>query len=175
MIPTGLSREFHILEKICRDKLVAVLEDLEELLTNPDFLLPKNQPERLRQFKRSIREMDRVETIGIAALERAKDKDSDRYLNQLIEQIRKEILYPLLPPVVTPLSQSYFQTYPDFSLMRVPLSEGNFLLHLPDMYHEMAHPLLLTRYEKRIRPFADAFLEVINSVTVYFEDEIDKE
>lgn len=173
MIPTGLSWEFRLLEKICRDKLIGVLEDLEELLNNAELLLPQNQPERLRQFKRAVREMDRVETIGIAALERA--LDDDRHLNRYVERIRKEILYPLPPPVVTPLSQSYFQTYSDFSLMRVPLSEGNFLLHLPDMYHELAHPLLLAKYEKRVKPFIDAFLEVINIVTSYFEEELEKE
>jgi len=173
LIPTGLPREFHLLQKICNDKLVGVLQDLQELLTKVDFTLPKNQPQRLRQFKRAIREMDRVEMIGIPALERS--KDSDRHLNRYVERIRKEINYPLLPPVVTPLSQSYFQTFIDFSLMRVPFSEGSFLLHLPDMYHELAHPLLLTKFETRIKPFATAFLETLNIVTRYFDKELDKE
>jgi hypothetical protein len=173
IIPTGLSWEFRLLEKICRDKLIAVLKDLEELINNSELLLPQNQPERLRQFKRAVREMDRVQTIGIAALERA--KEGDRHLNRYVERVRKEIIYPILPPVVTPLSQSYFQTYADFSLMRVPLSEGNFLLHLPDMYHELAHLLLLAKYETKVKPFIDAFMEVINIVTAYFGEELEKE
>jgi hypothetical protein len=173
IIPTGLSWEFRLLEKTCRDKLVVVLTDLEELINNSELLLPQNQPERLRQFKRAVREMDRVQTIGIAALERA--KEGDRHLNRYVERIRKEIIYPILPPVVTPLSQSYFQTDADFSLLRVPLSEGDFLLHLPDIYHELAHLLLLTKYETRVKPFVDAFMEVINVITTYFDEELEKE
>jgi hypothetical protein len=173
LIPTGLPREFHLLQKTCNDKLVRVLSDLQELISNSDFSLPQNQAQRLRQFKRAVREIDRVEMIGIPALERS--KDSDRHLNRYIERIRKEIVYPLLPPVVTPLSQSYFQTFVDFSLMRVPFGEGSFLLHLPDMYHELAHPLLLTKFETRVQPFTEAFLEAIQSVAEYFEAELDKE
>jgi len=173
MIPVGLSREFHRLEETCRERLANVLDELNELITNPKMLLPGNQPERLRQYKRAIWEMDLLETVCIAALERA--KDFDKHLNRLVERIRIEIAYPMLPPVVTPLSQSYFQTYPKFNLMLVPLSEGHFLLHLPDMYHELAHPLLISRYDRRIQPFKDAFIEVTELVTTYIEDELERE
>lgn len=173
MIPTGLSREFHRLEDTCRERLSNVLDALNELIKNPKMLVPGNQPERLRQFKRAIWEMDLLETVCIAALERA--KDGDKHLNRVVERIRIEIAYPMLPPVVAPLSQSYFQTYPKFNLMLVPLSEGHFLLHLPDMYHELAHPLLTARYDRRIQPFQDSFIEVIDVVTKYIEDEIERE
>lgn len=173
LIPTGLSREFHRLEDICRERLADVLDELNELINNPKMLRPKNQPERLRQYKRAIWEMDLLETVCIAALERA--KDFDKHLNRLVERIRIEIAYPMLPPVVTPLSQSYFQTYPKFNLMLVPLSEGHFLLHLADMYHELAHPLLVSRYDRRIQPFKDSFIEVIEVVTDYIEDEVERE
>ena len=117
--------------------------------------------------------MDLLETVCIPALERA--KASDRHLNQLVEAVRQEIGYPMLPPVVTPLSQSYFQTYPQLSLMLVPLSEGHFLLHLPDMYHELSHALLTARYNRRIEPFQEAFIEVIDEVTTYIENEVESE
>jgi hypothetical protein len=173
MIPTGLAREFHRLEDTCRERLANVLDELDKLINDPKIVRPRNQPERLRRYKRAIWEMDLLETVCIAALERA--KDFDKHLNRLIERIRIEIAYPMLPPVVTPLSQSYFQTYPRFNLMLVPLSEGHFLLHLPDMYHELAHPLLLSRYDRRIQPFKDSFLEVTEVVTTYIEDEIERE
>lgn len=173
MIPTGLSREFHRLEDICRARLAEVIDELNELITDPKILAPGNEPERLRQFKRAIWEMDLLETVCIAALERA--KDSDKHLNRLVETIRQEIGYPMLPPVVAPLSQSYFQTYPKFNLMLVPLSERHFLLHLPDMYHELAHALLTVRYDRRIQPFQNAFIDVIDEVTVYIKDEIEIE
>jgi hypothetical protein len=174
MIPRGLPREFHRLEDICRNRLAGVLDELKELITDPRMLAPGNQPERLRQYKRAISELDLLETVCITALERAKGSD-DKHLNRLIEAVRHEISYPILPPVVTPLSQSYFQTYPAFNLMLVPLSEGHFLLHLPDMYHELAHPLLMVRYDRLVQPFQDAFIEVIDDVTVYIENELESE
>lgn len=173
MIPTGLPREFHLLEQTCRDRLTNTLDELQQLITEKIWRITENQPERLRQFKRLVRDLDLLETVCIAALERA--NHTDLHLNRLVERIRQEIAYPLLPPVVTPLSQAYFQTWPDFHLMLVPLSEGNFLLHLPDLYHELAHPLFHERYNQRVAPFLDAFHEVIEAVTVYTETELEKE
>lgn len=43
------------------------------------------------------------------------------------------------------------------------------------MYHELAHLLLLTKYERRVEPFVVSFLDFINIVTTYFEDELNKE
>ena len=173
LIPTGLPREFHLLEKTCRDRLTDTLDELRKLVIDPIWFKSENQPERLRQFKRLVRDLDILETVCIAALERA--NHSDLHLNRLVERIRQEIAYPLLPPVVTPISQAYFQTWPDFYLMLVPLSEGNFLLHLPDLYHELAHPLFRERYDQRVTVFQDAFNEVVEAVTVYTENEIEKE
>ncbi|MCI0387680.1 MAG: hypothetical protein MOB07_02765 [Acidobacteria bacterium] len=173
MIPTGLPREFHLLEQTCRDRLTNKLDELRQLVTDEVWFNAENQPERLRQFKRLVRDLDILETVCIAALERA--SNADLHLNRLVERIRQEIAYPLLPPVVTPLSQAYFQTWPDFHLMLVPLSEGNFLLHLPDIYHELAHPLFQEKYDQRIAPFLNAFHEVIDAVTLYTEAELEKE
>ena len=83
--------------------------------------------------------MDFFETIGIAALNRA--NEDDRQLNLLVERIVREIGFPLLPPVATLLSQGYFHIYPWFNLLCLPLVEPAFLLHLPDLYHELGHLL----------------------------------
>jgi hypothetical protein len=173
MIPRGLTREFHRLEDTCREKLTTVLDELHGLIKDPTMLVAANQPERLRKYKRAVWEMDLLETVCIAALERA--KDSDRHLNRIVERIRIEIGYPMLPPVVAPLSQSYFQTFPRFNLMLVPLSEQHFLLHLPDLYHELSHPLLISRYDLRIQPFQEALIDVIDLVTSYIEEELERE
>jgi hypothetical protein len=174
MIPTGLPPELLPLERICRDKLADKLDELKELATGDTWIAPENQPERLRQFRRLIRGLDIIETVCIAALERANLK-SDLHLNRLVERIRQEIRYPLPPPVVAPLSQAYFRTWPDFHLMLVPLSEGDFLLHLPDIYHELGHPLFYERYDPKIKPFSDALLEAVDEITTYIEGELDKE
>jgi hypothetical protein len=174
LIPTGLPREFSALERTCRDKLTGKLDDLRKLINEEIWYLPENQPERLREFKRLVRDLDILETVCIAALERA-DKTPDLHLNRLVERIRQEIAYPLPAPVITPLSQAYFQTWPEYHLMLIPLSEGNFLLHLPDIYHELAHPLLREKYDPRIKPFIDAFFDVVIQITTYIETELEKE
>lgn len=173
MIPASLPREFHRLEQICRGRVSDVLDNLRSLVEDPRMLNPEVQPERLRRFRRAVRELDFLETVCIAALERA--IDADKYLNQLVERIRIEIKYPLLAPIVTPLSQSYFKIYPDLNLLCVPLSEGNFLLHLPDIYHELAHPLLAEKYDPRVKPFQDALSRALDVVLGYLEQELQNE
>lgn len=155
-IPTDLSVEFHALASICRREITVILKELEAVLNDPRMRRAENQPERLRRFRRAMSDLALLEQIGIAALERGK---GDKLLYQLADRIRLEICHPLLPPAVCALSQNYFRIYPRFNLMFIPLSEGDFLLHLPDIYHEMAHPLLTEseKYNPRVKPFQDAF------------------
>ncbi|HEX8178639.1 MAG TPA: hypothetical protein VF525_03765 [Pyrinomonadaceae bacterium] len=172
-IPTSLPREFHRLEQICRGRVCDVIDKLRSLVEDPRILQPDLQPERLRRFRRAVRELDFLETVCIAALERA--LDADKHLNRVVERIRTEINYPLLPPIVTPLSQSYFKIYPDLNLLCVPLSEGNFLLHLPDIYHELAHPLLAEKYDPRVKPFQAALSRALDVALGYLEGELENE
>src|SRR6185503_21173573 len=95
---------------------------------------------RFRALRRTVGELDLVETQGIAALERS--HDDDLHMNQLLARICVEVRYPLPTPVVTTLSQAYFEMIHELNLLCVPLSEARFLLHLPDLFHEIAHPLL---------------------------------
>jgi hypothetical protein len=173
MIPTGLPREFHLLEQSCRTRLRDILDKLRALVDDQQMLQPDVQPERLRRFRRAVREMDFLENVCIVALERA--REDDKHLNRLVGRIRNEIKYPLLPPVVTPLSQSYFKIYPELNLLCVPLSEGNFLLHLPDLYHELAHPLLVEKYDPRVKPLQTALSQSLDAALAYLEEEIEKE
>lgn len=172
-IPSNLSREFHLLAQCCQDRLLTANEGLRRLLSDKRFQDEKNQPERLRMFRRVVGEMVHLETVGIAALERA--NSSDEILNKLVEKIRQEIRYPLLPPVVTSLSQEYFHIFSDLNLLCVPLAESDYLLHLPDIYHELAHPLATTRRDPRIRPFQVALENVFRVAIEYTNEQYNKE
>jgi len=93
----------------------------------------------------------------------------------MISHVIREIAYPLLPPVVTGLSQQYFHIYPHLNLLFVPLTEGDFLLHLPDLYHELGHTLLTERYDPNVLPFQVRLLEMLDTVSEYLTKEREKE
>ncbi len=163
-IPTDLPVEFHALESTCKQESARILRELESVLGDPTMLRQENQPERLRRFRRALSDLAFLERTGILALERGR---GDRFLYQLADRIRLEIHYPLLPPAVCALSQSYFRILPQFNLLFVPLSEGDFLLHLSDIYHEIAHPLLFEKYNPKVMPFQDAFFSAYGRVLEY--------
>lgn len=173
IIPKGLSREFHLLEQTSRKRIGEELDKLRALLEDPQMRLPALQPERLRRFRRAVRDLDFLGNVCVAALQRSDPPDVD--LNRIIDRIRMEIGYPLLPPVVTPLSQTYFHIYPEYNLLRVPLVEGNFLLHLPDLYHELSHPLIAERHDPRVKPFQGRLSRVLDNVFSYFKDQLQTE
>lgn len=172
-IPRDLPRDYDTLAQTCQERLKEYLERLRSLLDDPMFLLPRYQPERLRMFKRIVGDLDIIETVGITALDRA--KDADHKLNLLLERITKEIRYPLVTPVVTTLSQQYFCIVTDLNLLCVPLVEGHFLLHLPDLYHELAHPLLVELDDPLVEPFQEAHFDALKLVLDYLADEKVKE
>jgi hypothetical protein len=172
-IPQNISREFHLLAQSCQERMLRVNDSLGKLLTDSRFQNEKNQPERLRIFRRLVDEMFFLETVGIAALERA--NPSDEILNKIVEKIRLEIRYPLLPPVVTSLSQEYFHIFPDLNLLCVPLAESDHLLHLPDIYHELAHPLATGKPDPRIKPFQQAIENAIRVELEYVSNQYKKE
>jgi hypothetical protein len=164
--PTQLPHEFHPLLQTCNNELVQALEELEAL-QEPQMLLPEYQPERLRRFRRAVQQISLLESTCVAAL--ARHHPDDEFLTRLVALISGEISYPLLSPIVTSLSQHYYHIYPFLNLLFVPLGEGAFLLHLPDLYHELAHPLLTARarYNPHVKPFQGALLQSLELVFDY--------
>jgi hypothetical protein len=172
-IPRNLPRDYDTLAQTARQKINDQLDSLKQLSESPIFKKPSHRRERLRLFKRIVAEMDLIETTAIAALDRA--KADDHRLNALLERITLEIRFPLVTPVMTTLSQQYFHIYPDLNLLCVPLTEGQFLLHLPDLYHELAHPLLLEQNDPLVEPFQEHFIAALKDVLKYVGDEQTKE
>lgn len=171
--PNDLPREFHVLLSMTQREIGSVLDSLDTLVNSSMMRQPQFQPERLRRFRRAVKDLSLLETTCVAALER--HGESDMFLSQMLIQITREIAYPLLPPMVTSLSQDYFHIYPYFNLLFVPLVEGDFLLHLPDLYHELAHPLVTQRHNPKIRPFQVHLLGMLDTVLDYLAEERAKE
>lgn len=174
MIPSGLPPEFTSLEVIARQELCDISDKLQQLLTLDIWQKSENQSAKMRRFKQAVTDIDILETTCIAALERR--HENDLFLNKLMQLIRQEINYPLPPPVITSLarSKSYFETLTKYRLMLVPLSESRFLLHLPDIYHEIAHQLLEERNDPKVKLFQRSVKDVIEKATEYIADELEK-
>lgn len=172
-VPRDLPREFHTLVTACQTEVARITANLRYLLDEPAMRLSAIQPERLRMFRRAVTALDLVETVGFAVIERANKEDIR--LNTLMDRIRLEVGYPLLPPVVTSLSRAYFSIYPNLNLLCVPLTEGRFLLHLPDLYHEIAHPLLSATDNPLVEPFTKTRDRVMRAAIGYLDDELQAE
>jgi hypothetical protein len=58
------------------------------------------------------------------------------------------------------------------NLLCVPLTEGRVLLHLPDLYHEIAHPLLRAVNNPVVEPFKHAHDQVMQAALTYLDGEL---
>jgi hypothetical protein len=146
--------EFRTLAQTCRNRVNSLIAELQDLLTNPRLRKKALQSLRLRAYKRLVDELDFIECVGFAALERIHQDDIQ--MTRLVGEIAEEMMYPLLPPVVSCQSQAYFHAFPDLNLLRVPLKEARFLLHLPDLYHELAHFILTEENNPVVEPYQKA-------------------
>jgi len=124
--------------------------------------------ERIRLFRRALEDLSWLESTAILTLTRP--HPDDLFLNWLVFEIHKEIRYPLNPPTATCTSRDYFSTIPSLRLLQVPPGESDFLLHLPDLYHELAHPLLVIPNNPKIEPLQHELAKFLVVVTKHFED-----
>jgi hypothetical protein len=162
------AREFHALWQLSRDHLNTAIRALEALLADPRYRTPEAQSLRLRDYKRRVKDLDLLENIAFAALIRA--NRADERMTRLVGKIASEINYPLIPPAVSCQSQFYFQAYPLFNLLSVPQKEAEFLLHLPDLYHELGHFLLMEENNPQVVAFQKAYEKTIADALTYLHD-----
>ncbi len=165
-------REYDGLRQICLMHLDAAHAALQCLAEETVVDTALQTPRRVREFKRIVEQLENVENVGAFALSRVSPDDD--FLNHLITDVCDEIKYPLIPPVVSHISQDYFHIYLDFNLLCLPLMESRFLLHLPDIYHELCHPF----HHKRntdlpaLESYHAAYKQSLFVIAKYFRDEI---
>ena len=131
-------REYDGLRQICLTQLDETQVTLRRLAKETVVDPALQTPRRVREFKRIVRQLNAIEGVGVFALSRTSPDDD--FLNRLITSVCEEIAYPLISPTISHISQDYFHIYRDFNLLCLPLMESRFLLHLPDIYHELCHP-----------------------------------
>lgn len=165
-IPRTLPRDYGALIQICERELDGVIAQLRALQAAPAGGRPTLHHARLRQFKRAIADLDHIETTAIAVLNRA--HSDDHHANRLLYKICQEIRHPCVTPTVTTLSSGYFYIDTKLNLMFIPPAEGSFLLHLPDLYHELGHPLLTHRDHPVLDRLRARYLECTAHIHDYF-------
>jgi hypothetical protein len=141
-VPRGLPRDYDGLTRTCEHWLDALINQFRTLQKTPATPSPAIEHARLRQFRRAVADLNHIETRAIAVLQHAHNNDDDHHANRLLFAICQEIAFPVVTPTVSTLSSGYFSIDPKLNVLFIPPAEGNFLLHLPDLYHELGHPLL---------------------------------
>lgn len=167
IINPSICAEFTGLQSRCECRLDEITSRLQYLLNDTDIKKKENSARRIRLLRRAVEGMSLIECTGIAALNRP--NADDVLLNKIVFNIHKEINYPLNPPTVTCLSQSYYVIYPSIGLLAVPLAEADSLLHLPDLYHELAHPVISAIGDPKTEGIQKAFNSFNENVSIYYE------
>ncbi len=162
---------FQVLERGCNEELEKIIAKLDFLLSGRKYQDLKNQSVRLKEFKSVVRNFDVLENVGYASLTRC-DTNDDVSMCKLIQRICKEINYPLQPPTVVCLSKDYYCIYPHLKLLCIPLLESDSLLHLPDLYHELGHPLITEENNPKVEPFREELGKLMVEVRKHFTNKI---
>lgn len=160
--------------KSCRERLDEAAAEARSLRVDAEWLQPAAAASRFRAFRKLVSALDALEYTAYQVLLRWKD-DEDGRANQLVDRIVAEIRYPLPAPVVACQSREYYRYLPDVDLLLIPPAEGAFLLHLPDLYHELAHPLLLEDNNSNVEPLHKAFVDLWSDAQAHIHSELERE
>lgn len=121
-----------------------------------------------RGFRRCSRNIETVEYFGIPAL--YYHDEGIKFLNKLIFRIYQEIKLPLAPPSAACISTRYYFIHPVTNVIFVPLGESRFLLHLPDIYHELGHQVLFNKEnDLRLKAINEKFHKVIKTIKDHYQ------
>lgn len=159
--------------KTCREHLDYAASRSRVLREDPKWRQPAAASSRYREFRALVGILDELEYTVVQVLVRWDDAD-DR-ANDLVNAIADEIKYPLPSPVAACQSREYYRIYPALGLLLIPPAENASLLHLPDLYHELAHPLLLEDNDPQLEPLRRSFLSCWNQAQTYIHSEIEAE
>lgn len=168
------ARDLGIYFSALANKAVTEIGQLNDAL---DFLYsdtayndPKNLRSKFMTFKSLTNQLSKIENVVIAAISRA--TNDDEFVNKLVYEVCSEINYPLPQPAASCLSQKYYHIYPEYNLICIPLLEAEFLLHLPDIYHELGHPLIMMQTNPKTEQFRRNLGYFNLEVKKYFDEEI---
>jgi hypothetical protein len=161
------------LAQICNDKLDEIITSLEQILNDQYFDNRDFFKNFFRKYRRLHQRMSIIEGYGIPVL--LNQHDFTLSLNTMLFKIHQEINLPFSAPIAACYSNDYYGTFSDLNIIYLPLAEPFFVLHLPDLFHEIGHIVIdnLTRI-KRLEPLKRKYDSTLNYITDHFIHEIRK-
>lgn len=122
-----------------------------------------------RGFRICAREIEAVEYYGISSL--YYETEEIEYMNKLVFRLHQEINLPLTPPSMTCISTSHYCFFPFTNIIITPIGEVDFLLHLPDLLHEIGHEVLLNKQiELRLQKVDEYYNSALTKITEYYQE-----
>jgi len=149
----------------CINNFNSQINILQDIQKNPEKYSERSIWRWVRTAHRNI---EMTEKYGIPPLYYQTDEIG--FLNKLIFKICSEINLPLEHPSVACLSTDYYYTASFIDVIFVPLSESGFLLHLPDLYHELGHYVSNNKKEDKLKFELESYIEAYELITEYFTD-----
>ncbi|MCF7859928.1 MAG: hypothetical protein K9N07_11505 [Candidatus Cloacimonetes bacterium] len=174
LIPHPLKyAEFSSLSERCTAKIDSIIRELESLQEEINTTHDECELRYIyRQYRICYRELDWIEHSGVTVLKF--ENESMVYLNKLLFKICREINLPLGIPNIASFSNKYYYYVPLTNVIFVPLAESEFLLHLPDIYHELGHYVSHKKDELSLKEINSAYINCINIVTQYYTKQLEQ-
>jgi hypothetical protein len=146
-----------------------MIEELKSLLKKLQGRDENDTGDIFRGIRRCAQNIALVEYFGISALYYQTPEIG--YLNKLVFRIHQEINLPLTPPAVACISTKYYYFHSFTNVIFVPVGESSFLLHLPDVFHEIGHEVLSNmENELRLSKVKESYFQAIQKITDYYHD-----
>ncbi len=145
------------IQRQCLERLKNTLADIDLLISDIEDIWRQDASVALDLYRHLSDQVFIIERNGVFSL--IHSPKSDAFLTRLTQQVCSDIGFPVLAPTVSQTSRTHYRFERRFNLMFVPPLESRFLLHLPDLYHELCHPLFSKEYNQlpNLKPFRTQF------------------
>lgn len=160
------------LAAMCRD----TLEEQSRLLERADALLDGGDGNRAAEavsiMKQCTRAISGIEGYGMPPLHCYSDQSV--FLNDVLSAMHAETCLPFPCPAVSCTSNEYYFTHSTTNTVYAPFSETEFLLHMPDFYHELGHLLFHYSHEEEWQPILDCTRSTNKVIGDYYRQHADR-
>lgn len=161
--------ELNALAERCSGIIDSNVQQLEYLLDELQGREEADTRDIFRYYRSFSEQIKLVEYFGISPLFHQNEEIG--YLTKLVYKIHREIHMPISPPVVACYATDYYHFDSFTNVILVPIGESFFLLHLPDLFHEMGHEVLWnSQNEPKLTKIFKCYKAALDCVTAHYKD-----